>query len=137
MRATMREQMQRYSSDPAFATTANAYYSAVLSRSAVDGAFRQKLLTEPRAALAEFNGCDVSKMPESLNIVFIENNVDATIVLPDLVSESSTLSEAQLETVSGGTDTSVGVTTAAVAAVMLYDAAADWIRAHTTDPYGF
>ncbi len=74
----------------------------LLSRSATDRGFRQKLLTEPRAAIAEYTGRDV---PDSFDVVFVENTAAATIVLPDPVDPEAELSEAELETVAGGTET--------------------------------
>ena len=41
-------------------------------------------------------------IPESFNVVFIENQADATIVLPDYVDPQAELSEDALEAVAGG-----------------------------------
>jgi hypothetical protein len=75
-----------------------------LARSATDKAFRQRLLTDSRAALSEFTGLAVT----DVDIRFIENNADATIVLPDVVGGESELSDRELEVVAGGTDPCVG-----------------------------
>jgi hypothetical protein len=87
--------------DPEVARAGQAQMQALLARSVSDKAFRQKLLTDPRAGLAEFTGRDVADIPESLNVRFVENTADATIVLPDFVAPAE-LSEGQLEAVSGG-----------------------------------
>jgi hypothetical protein len=72
---------------------------ALLARSATDWEFRSRLVADPRAAVAEFTGRAVS---ETFNVVFVENTVDATIVLPDPVDPAAELSEADLEAVAGG-----------------------------------
>jgi hypothetical protein len=74
---------------------------ALLQRSATDSDFRRTLLTDPRAALAEFSGREV---PEGFNVVFVENKADATIVLPDFVDTAAELSDAELEAVAGGSE---------------------------------
>ncbi len=91
---------------------------AVLARSATDWEFRQKLLTDPRAALSEFSGRQVR---EDLNVVFIENHADATIVLPDPQDQSVELSEEELEAVAGGVDI-VSWLTFSAATLAVYDA---------------
>jgi hypothetical protein len=73
---------------------------ALLVRSTTDLEFRKKLLTEPRAALAEFSGHDI---PESVNIKFIESKGRPTIVLPNAIDPAAELSSAELEAVAGGT----------------------------------
>jgi lactobin A/cerein 7B family class IIb bacteriocin len=72
----------------------------VLTRSATDLDFRAQLVAEPRAALSSFFGHEVADM----NIVFIENKVSATIVLPPFVDLSAELSESELEMVAGGSE---------------------------------
>lgn len=81
------------------ATEGERQLSAVLARSATDRAFRTQLLADPRGAFAEALGCDV---PASFDVVFIENTVDATIVLPDAIDAAGELSEGELEAVAGG-----------------------------------
>ena len=70
-------------------------------RAAVDGDFRQRLLNEPDSVLAELAEQEI---PADFTIRFIEKDesTDALIVLPDMVAETTELSEAQLEAVAGG-----------------------------------
>jgi hypothetical protein len=89
---------------------------AVLARSATDPGFRARLLADPRAAVAEFTGREVS---ESFNVVFVENTVDATIVLPDPVDAAAELSEADLEAVAGGSEVIVTVLSVIASAIAL------------------
>jgi len=96
----IQETAQAYAKNPGYAAEAQEKYTELLSRSATDREFRNKLITNPRAAIAEFSGHEVS---ESFNVAFVENTADATIVLPDLVSSETELSEEELETVAGGT----------------------------------
>ena len=70
----------------------------LLARSATDWDFRQKLLTDPQAALEEHLGYT---LPAPLNIQFVENEADATIVLPNYQGDE--FSDEALETVLGGT----------------------------------
>lgn len=72
---------------------------ALLARSATDETFRQKLLTDPHAAVSEFTGQD---LPETFNVVFIENKADVTVVLPDAIDPEAELSDEELEAVAGG-----------------------------------
>jgi hypothetical protein len=88
--------------NPAQAERANERIRAILARSATDLAFRQKLLTDPRAAIAEFAGRPVSDVPESFNLVFVENKAGATFVLPDPINPAAELSPEELESVAGG-----------------------------------
>ncbi len=91
-----------YRTDATFAATANERMTQLLTRSATDATFRTKLLTEPRAAIAEFNGLDVAELPPSFNVVFVENTASATVVLPDFIDASAELNESELEAVAGG-----------------------------------
>lgn len=74
-------------------------YEALMERAAIDGAFRDSLINDPRATLEAFLG---TELPETLSVAFVENQADATIVLPDYVDESAEISEAELEAVAGG-----------------------------------
>jgi hypothetical protein len=75
------------------------HLQALLARSATVAAFRQKLLTDPRAAIAEATG---RELPTSYNVRFVENTADATVVLPDPVDPNAELADSELETVAGG-----------------------------------
>lgn len=86
-------------SNPELLAKAEENLQTVLSRSATDPEYRQRLLSDPRSAVSEVIGGPV---PESFNVVFIENKAAATFVLPDAVDPNAELSEAQLETVAGG-----------------------------------
>lgn len=87
---------------PEYMQQAEEAFQSMLARSATDMEFRRKLVTDPRAALAEFSGKDVSELTTTFNVRFIENKADATIVLPDPVDPAAELSEAELESVAGG-----------------------------------
>lgn len=94
---------------------------AVLARSATDREFRQKLITTPRVAIAEFAGVDVSVVPASFDDVkFIENTAGVTVVLPDLLDAESALSEQQLEAVAGGSELVFGLLALGVGIAALY-----------------
>jgi len=99
MNVNIQEAAKIYTSNPEFAQKADEAYQQLLSRSATDADFRRKLLTSPRDAIAEFTGRPVA---DTVNIVFIENTADATIVLPEVVDSEAELSESELETVAGG-----------------------------------
>jgi lactobin A/cerein 7B family class IIb bacteriocin len=96
----------QYRENPEFAQKVNERMDALLVRSATDPAFRTKLLTDWRAALAEFNGAEYTGATE---IVFVENKADATIVLPDFVEMNAELSEQELETVAGGVTPTIAI----------------------------
>ena len=89
----------------------------ILARSATDWEFRQKLLSNPRKAIADHTGQDLVDIPETIDLIFVENEADATIVLPDPVDSEAELSENELETVAGGTDaaTAAGIIMAGAA----------------------
>jgi hypothetical protein len=70
----------------------------MLARSATDREFRALMLRDARAAFAQF-GADV---PASMDIVFIENEHDMTIVLPDAIDELVELDENELLALNGG-----------------------------------
>lgn len=88
-----------YLANPEAAKHAEEKFQALLARSATDLEFRQKLLSDPRSAVAEFTG---SPIPEDWNVVFVENRGSATVVLPDPIDPNAELSEAELEAVAGG-----------------------------------
>jgi hypothetical protein len=71
---------------------------AMLARSATDAEFRALMLDDAHAAFAAA-GVEVAA---ELDIVFIENRADVTIVLPDALDEMVELSEAELESINGG-----------------------------------
>jgi hypothetical protein len=100
--------------DPAAREQAEQRFAEVLSRAATDVIFRQQLIAEPRAALSSHYG---RELPESLNVVFIENQAAATVVLPDFIDVDAPLSEEELETVAGGTS-SIDPSTAAAALII-------------------
>jgi len=80
----------------------------VLARSARDWEFRQKLLSKPREAIAEHTGQDLEEIPETIDLAFVENEADATVVLPDLENSEAELNEDELEDVAGGIAVSTG-----------------------------
>jgi hypothetical protein len=84
---------------PEATAAAERQMQALLSRSATDWDFRQKLVSDPRRAMAEYAGREV---PGSENFRFIENEADVTIVLPDPAMADGELAEAELEAVAGG-----------------------------------
>jgi hypothetical protein len=75
----------------------------ITSRAAVDGEFRTRLLTEPHSAVAEAVGIE---LPATFRIRFVErdSDLDALVVLPELIPEAAELSEEELEAVAGGSD---------------------------------
>ena len=93
----------------------------LLARSATDPGFRARLVADPRGAVAEFTGREVS---ETFNVVFVENTVDVTIVLPDPVEPAGELSEADLEAVAGGSEVLVTVLSVVASAIALIRAIA-------------
>ncbi|WP_396223500.1 hypothetical protein [Gemmatimonas sp.] len=109
------EAIRAVKANPDAAQRAQDAFQEVLARSATDRAFRSKLIESPRAALAEFSGQDESALPP-FEVKFIENSATATIVLPEYSDPTAELSEADLETVAGGTDP---VTTMIVSAAVI------------------
>jgi hypothetical protein len=75
----------------------------MLARSTTDMAFRKLMLADAHAAFAQF-GADV---PKSLDVVFIENQHDMTIVLPDAIDELVELDDQELAQLNGGSWTIV------------------------------
>ena len=98
---TTTEAYQFAQSNPEAAQQAQETMRGVLVRSSTDLAFRERLLADPRTALAEHTGREI---PAGTSIAFIENRADATIVLPAYVDGGAELSEEELEAVAGGTD---------------------------------
>jgi hypothetical protein len=105
---------------PEYFKQAQDQMDALLARSATDGAFRAKLIADPKAAVAEFTGLPIR---DSFNVKFIENKADATIVLPDAVDPAKELSSQDLEAVAGGA-TPV-VLSIIASALAVYDAIED------------
>ena len=95
-RTTMLETVQN---NPKALEAAQQHMGEILTRAAKDSAFRSLLLSDSRAALSQYFGREI---PETVNIVFVENQADATVVLPDPVDPNAELSEAELEAVAGG-----------------------------------
>ena len=79
---------------------ANAALETILKKASTDKKFRQLALTNPREAIKQTAGFDA---PKNYNVSFIEKdkNLDALIVLPDMVTKGE-LSDAELEGVAGG-----------------------------------
>jgi hypothetical protein len=80
---------------------------SILSRSATEPAYRQRLLDDPRSAVAEVTG---GAAASAATIRFVEAGGRPTIVLPDLVESEVELDELQLDAVSGGTAWSCALT---------------------------
>ena len=108
--------------NPELADRAREEMQAVLARSATDSEFRRLLLSDSRAALGQHFGREI---PESVNIAFVENKADTTLVLPDAVDPSAELSETELEAVAGGSLGVFEIAALAVAACMIIDKMAD------------
>ncbi|HXT17147.1 MAG TPA: hypothetical protein VN706_16010 [Gemmatimonadaceae bacterium] len=76
---------------------------AIAERANTDRPFREKLISDPHSAMAEFAGVSADKMPK-VSIAFVESEAETTVVLPPFGKSRTELSDSQLETVSGGTD---------------------------------
>lgn len=85
--------------NPEAVREAQEMMQAILARAATDLSFRETLVSDPRAAITEHTGREV---PEDFDMRFVENEADATIVLPDYRDPEAELDEEQLETVAGG-----------------------------------
>ena len=98
----LQEEIMHYSTRNASTEEQNALNDA-LERATTDRGFRERLLNEPRAALAEVTG---QALPQGFVIRFIEKdeNTDVLVVLPELVPETVELSDAELQAVAGGAD---------------------------------
>jgi len=84
---------------PERAQVADDTMQAIFRRSATDRPFRQKLVTDAKAALSEYAG---HSMPDTFNVKFVEKQGDITIVLPAAAGSAVELNEAELELVAGG-----------------------------------
>lgn len=75
----------------------------VLSRAAVDAAFRKGLLSAPQQTIFDALGV---RVPPTFRLKFIEKDkdVDALVVLPDFHCPDGELSDRELEVVAGGGD---------------------------------
>jgi hypothetical protein len=79
---------------------AQATLAEVVKRSTTDPEYRALLLSDPDAAIAKVNPLPV---PPNFKIRFVDNaGANLTVVLPDPVSNSGELSDAELEQVAGG-----------------------------------
>jgi hypothetical protein len=87
--------------------------NGMLARSATDGEFRALMLADARAAFAQAG----VELPEGMQIQFIENHCDATIVLPNAIDEMVELSEAELTQLNGGSGAASAAASGAVSAV--------------------
>jgi len=82
----------------------DALLAQILQRSATDRAFRQRLVTDPNAAVEEVIGAPMASLPKRVTFKFIEKEpgYQSVIVLPDYVNPDGVLSDAELEAVAGG-----------------------------------
>jgi hypothetical protein len=72
----------------------------VRRRAVSDPAFREKALSDPRAAVAEFTP---EGIPQEFRLRFVDNEgAHMTVVLPDPTPVEGALSEHELELVAGG-----------------------------------
>jgi hypothetical protein len=83
----------------------------IVQRSVQDDAFRQRLLSDPKAVVEEELG---TRLPEGIRVRAVEESAETIYpVLPSaspLGDEGGELSELQLEAVAGGGDTFWGAT---------------------------
>jgi hypothetical protein len=70
----------------------------MLARSATDAEFRALMLNDAHAAFARFG----MEVPKALDVVFIENQFDMTVVLPDALDELVELNDSDLMQINGG-----------------------------------
>ncbi len=96
---TRNEIVQTLQENPEQALQVQEQFQALMSRSATDMDFRQKLLTDPRAAIKEFTG---REMAADRSIKFVASEGKETVVLPEFVGADAELNEAELEAVAGG-----------------------------------
>jgi len=86
---------------PEIEQQARVQLDELLRRSATDMPFRARLLSEPNAAYTEQTG---NAIPAGVRFAFIEKKGKTTIVLPPFGVTSPDLSDAELETVNGGSE---------------------------------
>ena len=90
----------------------------VVKRSTTDPEFRRTLVATPQQAIAQYykdtHGVELVGGPQNLDIHFIENQGDLTMVLPPAIDPEAALSDAELQTVSGGVSPVAGAAAAAV-----------------------
>ena len=82
-------------------TTQQEALEQILTRAAVDLEFRHALLVDPRKAILEGLGL---RIPANFRVKFVERgkDVDALIVLPDLIRPDGELDDCDLDAVAGG-----------------------------------
>lgn len=104
--------------DPQVANAGRSLIKDILSRSSTDAEFRAQLLDSPQDVLGEY-----SSHFKNVDIRFIENEADLTVVLPNPVDTETVLSEEELEAVAGGATTSpvCSVIATVAATLWLYD----------------
>jgi hypothetical protein len=114
------QQMQEELKDPTKAAQyreGQAFLRGVLARSTTDESFRRQLLTNPKDAIAsyyrEVHGETPDGGPVQLDVRFVENQGDVTIVLPPAVDSDRELSDAELQAVAGGEGVTAGIVAAA------------------------
>lgn len=82
--------------------SADAAVEYAVARAITDGAYRQRLVADPRGALGEFPGLTATALA-SLDVAFIEPRDGVTLILPPMI-RTAEVSDADLEMVSGGTN---------------------------------
>jgi hypothetical protein len=84
-------------------TTQQEALEQILTRAAVDLEFRKSLLVDPRRAILDGLGL---RIPANFRVKFVERDkdVDALIVLPDLIRPDGELDDCDLDAVAGGGD---------------------------------
>ena len=77
----------------------NNAYNKIMDKTAKDPEFRKLALENPKKAFYELSG---KKVPDNINIRFIENEpgIDQTFVLSNMIKEE--LSDDELDKISGG-----------------------------------